>query len=120
MLGIERTVLLTGDTSRGADVTGARYDAKGISSRSPTVELTSTGEPMSSSCDFDELRDRGADRLEVILSFSPLKSAKMGVEGISGEADALRACRTTFGDRNTCDGENVADRETLGDESGTQ
>lgn len=112
--------MIGGDSSRGADVAGTRYDAKGIRSRSPIVELTSTGEPISSSEDFEELRDREADRLETILSFRPLKSANVGVEGMRGEADALRACRTTSGDKNAFDSENVADRGAQGDGSGIQ
>jgi hypothetical protein len=100
MVGIERDELVFEDASRGADVAEARYDAKGIRLRSPTVELTNTGDPISSSRDFDELRDRDDVLLDAILSFRPQKSANKGVEGMCGDADALRACRTTFGDKN--------------------
>lgn len=120
MVDIERDGMVGNDVSWGAVVAGTRYDAKGIRSRSPIVELTSTGEPISSSRDFDELRDREVDRLWAILSFSPLKSAKIGVEGMRGEADALRACRTTSGDKYAFDCGNVADSGAHGDGSGRQ
>ena len=67
---------------------------------------------------MEELRLRDADRLEANLSFKPLKSANSGVEGICGEADALRACRTTFGDRKASGGGYVADLGTHGDGNG--
>lgn len=79
-------------------------EPKGMRSRSSAVVLTSTGRPISSSWDFDELRDRDPERLEESLSFKHLKSFKRGVDGICGEADALRACRITFGDKKASGG----------------
>jgi hypothetical protein len=104
--------------SRGADVGAGRYDARGIKLRSSAVVLTKTGDPISSSRDFEELRVRDADRLDVNLSFRHLKSANSGVDGICGDADALRACRTTFGDKKASDGGYVADRGAHGDGDG--
>jgi hypothetical protein len=93
----------------GADVGAGRYDGSGIKFKSSAVVLISTGDPISSSWGFDELRVRDDDRLDASLSFKPLKSAKSGVESICGDADALRACRTTFGDRKVSGGGYVAD-----------
>jgi hypothetical protein len=77
--------------------------------KSSDVVLTRTGGPISSSRDFDELRVRDADRLEVSFSFKHLKSGKSAVEGICGDAEALRACRTTFGDKKVSGEGYVAD-----------
>lgn len=101
--------------SQGAD---GRYDAKGTKLRSLFVVLISTGDPISSSCDLDELRARDAARFEASLSFKPRKSANSGVEGMCGDADALRACLTTFGDKKASAGGYVADLGVHGDGSG--
>lgn len=60
----------------------------------------SIGDPISSSRVVDELRARAAARFDANFSFNTLKSGKTGVEGICGDAEALRACRITFGERN--------------------
>lgn len=66
-----------------------------------------TGGPISSSFVSDRLLDLG--RFDIIFSFNPLNSANNGVEGNCGDADALRACRTTFGERRRSAGGYVAD-----------
>jgi hypothetical protein len=117
MAGIERVALVaTGAAGKGVDVGASRYVAKGMRLSSSTVVLINTGELMSSSCDFDPLRDRD---LGTSLSFKPLKSANSGVEGIRGDADALRACRTTFGDKKASGGGYVADLGAHGDGNGS-
>jgi hypothetical protein len=69
--------------------------------RTPSaVVLMRTGALICISLTSDELRDLERARFEANLSFSSLKSAKSGVDGSSGDADALLACRVTFGDRN--------------------
>lgn len=82
--------------------------------------LTSTGELISSSPPFDELRALEADRLDANFSFKPLKSAKMGVEGKRGEVEALLTCLATFGDKNPSVGGYVADRGVQGDGRGRE
>jgi hypothetical protein len=84
--------------------------------RSSAVVLIRTGEPISSSEDFDPLRDRD---LAASFSFKHLRSANNGVEGIRGDADALRACRTTFGDKKVSGGGYVADLGAHGDGGGS-
>jgi hypothetical protein len=106
--------------SLGALVGMDPKEPRGMRSRSSAVVLTSTGIPISSSCDLDELRDREADLLEVSFSFKHLKSANSGVDGICGEAEALRACRVTFGDKNVSGGGYVADRGCHGDGGGIE
>jgi hypothetical protein len=97
MVGIARFAGVAFGT--GAEVGGGRNFAKGMRLRSSAVVLMRTGDPISSSRDFNELQHRVADRFVAILSFKSLKSAKSWVEGMCGDADALRACRTTFGDK---------------------
>lgn len=69
--------------------------------RTPSaVVLMRTGALICISLTLDELCDLERVRLEANLSLSSLKSAKRGVDGSSGDADALLACRVTLGDRN--------------------
>jgi len=82
------------------------------------VLLTSTGEPISSSLGLEELRVLDADRLDASFSLKTLKSGKIGVEDMCGDADALRACRTTFGDRYRSAGGYVADFGVQGEGGG--
>jgi hypothetical protein len=53
------------------------------------------------------------------LSFKPLKSERSGVEGIRGDADALRACRTTLGVKKASAGGYVADLGAHGEGKGS-
>jgi hypothetical protein len=73
---------------------------------------------MSSSLVFDPLRFLDADRFDANFSFKTLKSGKIGVEGMWGDADALRAWRTTFGDKNPSADGYVADRGVHGEGRG--
>jgi hypothetical protein len=82
------------------------------------VVLTRTGALICISLTSDELRDLERARLEANLSLSSLKSAKSGVDGSSGDADALLACRVTFGDRNWFAGGYVADLGAQGEGKG--
>lgn len=68
--------------------------------RTPSaVVLISTGALICISLTSEELRDLDRTRLDAYFSLSSLKSVKRGVDGSSGDADALRACRDTLGDR---------------------
>ena len=78
----------------------------------------STGDPISSSFGFEALRVLGVDRFDANFSFNTSKSAKIGVEGMRGDAEALRACRTTFGERKASAGGYVADLGTHGEGKG--
>jgi hypothetical protein len=109
------TVIVSRGTSNEAD----RHDPNGIRFKSLLVVLINTGAPISSSEDLDELRLRFADRRAASLSFKPLKSANNGVDGMFGDADALLAWRTTFGDKKVCAGGYVADRGVHGDGKGS-
>jgi hypothetical protein len=80
MVGIERFALAPCGT--GAAFGADRYFARGMRLRSSAVVLIRTGDPISSSRDFDKLRNRVADRFDASLSFKHLKSAKSWVEGI--------------------------------------
>lgn len=91
------------------DSTDGRYTDKGTSLRS-SPPLTSTGELMSNSLVLNPERFLEAPRFETSLPLRVLKSGKMGVEGMHGDADALRACRTRRGDRKPSIGACVADR----------
>ena len=82
------------------------------------VVLISTGALICISLISEELRDLERARFEANLSFNSLKSAKSGAEGRSGEADALRACRVTFGDKNWSAGGYVADFGAHGEGKG--
>jgi hypothetical protein len=75
-----------------------RYTDNGMRFKS-SPPLTSTGALISNSLVFDPLRFLDADRFDANLSLRTLKSGKMGVDGIWGDADALRAWRTTCGDK---------------------
>ena len=119
IIGIERD---TGGVAASAGLDAVlgsdRNPGNGIKVRSSAVVLTSTGELISSSLLFDELRVLDADRFDASFSFRPLKSAKIGVEGMRGDVDALLACRTTFGERKASAGGYVADRGVHGDGKG--
>ncbi len=72
----------------------------------------STGALICISLTSDELRDLDRARFEANFSFRSLKSVKRGVDGSSGDADALRAWRVAFGERKRSVGECVADLGT--------
>ena len=78
----------------------------------------STGALICISLTSDELRDLERARFEANFSFRSLKSTKSGVDGSSGDADALRACRDTFGERNWSAGGYVADLGAHGEGKG--
>ena len=80
--------------------------------------LTRTGALISSSLVFEPLLFLDADRFDANFSFKTLKSGKIGVEGIWGDADALRAWRTTCGDKKPSVGGYVADLGVHGEGSG--
>lgn len=82
------------------------------------VVLMSTGALICISLTSDELRDRERARFEANFSFKSLKSAKSGVDGSSGDADALRACLDTGGERKCSVGGYVADLGAHGEGSG--
>lgn len=68
--------------------------------RTPSaVVLMRIGALICISLTSDELRDLERARLAANLSFNSLKSAKSGVDGSNGDADALLACLDTFGER---------------------
>jgi len=82
------------------------------------VVLISTGALICISLTSDELRDLERARFEANFSFRSLKSANSGVDGSSGDADALRACRDTFGERKCSVGGYVADLGAHGEGRG--
>lgn len=87
--------------------------------RTPSaVVLIRTGALIWSSLASDELRDLERARVDANLFFRSLKSVKSGVDGSSGDADALLACRVTFGDRNWFAEGYVADLGVQGEGNG--
>lgn len=66
----------------------------------------------------EELLDLERARFEASFSLRSLKSAKSGVDGNCGDADALRTCRETFGERNWFAGGYVADFGAHGEGKG--
>jgi hypothetical protein len=82
------------------------------------VVLINTGALICMSLTSDELRDLERARFEANLSLKSLKSAKSGVDGSIGDADALRACRDTSGERNFSAGGYVADLGAHGEGNG--
>lgn len=69
--------------------------------RTPSaVVLIRTGALICISLTSEELRDLDRRRFEANFSFKSLKSVRSGVDESSGDAEALRVCRDTFGERN--------------------
>ena len=91
---------------------------RGTRLSSSFVVLMSTGDPISSSLGLELQRVLDGDRFMASFSFKTLKSTNTGVEGIRGEAEALRACRTTFGERKPWTGGYVADLGAQGEGRG--
>ena len=100
-----------------SDSIEGRYTDNGMR-LSSSPPLTRTGALMSSSLVFDPPLFLDADRFEANFSFRTLKSGKMGVDGIWGDADALRAWRTTCGDKKPSAGGYVADLGVHGEGRG--
>lgn len=111
---------VVGAKVRGVEVGGDLITPRGINSSSSLVVLTRTGDPISNSFDFDPdlEEDLVKERLRVILSLKCLKSRNTGVVGMRGEAEALRVCLTTFGDKKPWTGGYVADFGAHGEGGG--
>ena len=104
----EKSLVIVGIESGGAMVWCGREKFLGEHGgvawnvgRTPSaVVLMRIGALICISLTSDELRDLERARLAANLSFNSLKSAKSGVDGSKGDADALLACLDTFGERN--------------------